>query len=86
MAFHVLLLFIELTILLQSKETFRSLLRSDVGEAIPFSTLHNRSQVYKKLTGRKLANAQLNLEKYDFAFWAMFQLCFMLSREYFEFV
>jgi hypothetical protein len=67
-------LFIELTKLLQSKETFRSLLRSDVGEAIPFSTLHNRSQVYKKLTGRKLANAQLNLEKYDLAFCAMFQL------------
>jgi hypothetical protein len=56
---------LDLTLLLQSKETFRAIIRSDVGVVVPFSTLHNRNQIYKKLTGRKLANAQLNLEKYD---------------------
>jgi hypothetical protein len=48
----------------QSKETFRALLRSDIGESVPFSTLHNRSQVYNKITGRRLASARLNYEKY----------------------
>jgi len=40
------------------------LLRREVGESIPFSTLQNRNQVYTKLTGRKLASAQRNFEKY----------------------
>jgi hypothetical protein len=48
---------------IQSKEAFRALLRSDTGQVVPFVTLLNRSQVYKKLTGRRLASAQLNLKR-----------------------
>jgi hypothetical protein len=54
----------QLILLFQSKETFRAIIRSDIGETLPFSTLQNRSQIYKKLTGRKLAKAQLNLQRY----------------------
>ena len=57
--------FITMILLLQSKETFRALLRTDTGESIPFSTLYNRSQVYRKLTGRRLASARLNFETWE---------------------
>lgn len=57
-------MFAELILPSQSKETFRALLRTDTGESVPFSTLHNRSQVYSKLTGRRMASARLNLERY----------------------
>ncbi len=50
----------------QSRDTFRALLRREIGESIPFSTLQNRNQVYSKLTGRRLACAQRNMERYAF--------------------
>ena len=50
----------------QSRDTFRALLRREIGESIPFSTLQNRNQVYSKLTGRRLASAQRNFERYAF--------------------
>ena len=56
--------FVQLNLSLQSRETFRAIIRSDIGESVPFSTLQNRSQIYQKLTGRKLAKAQLNLQRY----------------------